>query len=264
MTPDPLATPERIALAGDWHGDLNYAQRAVGHAEERGADVLLHLGDTGYDWRERFIRELDRTLGEVGLPMLFVEGNHDDHVWLASQPLRDNGLRQLTEWIWHIPRGFCWEWSDRRFMGLGGAHSVDRPYRIKKGHLWQWQERITLEEAAYARGQGLVDVLLSHDCPDGVDIPGLEPGEFDWIEIQQAQEHRELLRTVVDAVQPGTIWHGHYHQRYYRLTKFGYGRRVNVYGLAANSGPLDDNVQVINLSDIPKRKTPIVQRKDET
>lgn len=41
-----LATPARIAIAGDWHADTDYGVVAIEHAAKRDATVLVQLGDS--------------------------------------------------------------------------------------------------------------------------------------------------------------------------------------------------------------------------
>jgi Calcineurin-like phosphoesterase superfamily domain len=249
VSTNPLTTPQRLAIAGDWHGDTNWACQAAWHAHSRGADVLIHLGDFGYEFRPHFLTRLTETLTAAGLPLLFVDGNHDDHLWLARRKVGRNGLRQLTDWVWHIPRGFRWRWGDLKFCGLGGAHSVDAGWRRRGGLMWQPQERITETQATIVKGGGRCDVLFSHDCPAGVDIPGLHPGDFPAAELLRAAEHRQLLREIVDVVQPRVIWHGHYHQRYEQKVNFGFGP-VKVCGLAENGSAIAGNLTIVDLTDL--------------
>lgn len=250
MTIDPLAEPARIAFAGDWHAQTPWAVHAIEHAAQRGADVVVHLGDFGYRFRPAYLRALNAMCAGHKLPLLFVEGNHEDHRWLARRPVGEDGLRHLTGWIWHVPRGFRWTWGGVRFLGLGGAHSVDGMWRRQIGELWQREETVTVEQAEQVAAGGPADVMVMHDCPAGVDIPGLlPPGTFPEIEIMRADEHRTLLRGVVDQVQPRAIWHGHYHSRYTATPDLGYGP-VQVTGLDCDGTTLAANVEVVDLADL--------------
>lgn len=249
MATNPLTQPDRIAIAGDWHGDIAWACQAIWNAQERGANVIMHLGDFGYEFRPHFLTRLDQALSIAGIPLMFIDGNHDDHQWLARQRVGRNGLRQITDWMWHVPRGFRWKWGGLKFCGLGGAHSVDGIWRRQGGLMWQPEERITETQATLVKGGGWCDVLLAHDCPAGVDIPGLHPDDFPQIEILRAEEHRQLLREIVGWIRPRAIWHGHYHVRHEQFVNLGYGR-VKVTGLAENGTSLPENLQVIDLADL--------------
>jgi hypothetical protein len=102
---------------------------------------------------------------------------------------------------------------------------------------------------------GPADVLVSHDCPTGVPIPGLERGKliFPADALAQAEEHRTRLREVVDAVQPRAVWHGHYHVPYAMPIDFGYGP-VDVHGLDMDTTTMLTNMQIVDLADMDWRR----------
>lgn len=247
---EPLAQPLRIAVAGDWHANAGWAERTITCAKDRCADVIVHLGDFGYEFTPGFLRRVSTALAHAQLSLLFVDGNHESFDRLNRYPIRASGLREIAQGIYHLPRGFRWTWGGVRFLALGGAHSVDRPYRVP-GVSWWPQELITPEQAADAIAGGPTDVLVAHDCPAGVDIPGLEDTAhlFPPLEILRADEHRQTLRTVVNAVRPREIWHGHYHRHYQTTTDLGYGA-VRVTGLDCDETHLGRNVQIIALDDL--------------
>jgi hypothetical protein len=142
-------------------------------------------------------------------------------------------------------------WGDVRWLALGGAHSVDRPWR-EPGTSWWHEETITDLDVARAVAGGPADVLVSHDCPSGVDIPGLADTAHLWPaeEIVAAEAHRARLREVADVVRPRSIWHGHFHRRYSADADLGYGA-VAVSGLDCDGSTLDRNVSVVALDEIP-------------
>lgn len=270
---DPLATPARVAYCGDWHMNAAWASRAIGYAAAHGADVAIHLGDYGYTFDTGFMAAVDEALDAAGIGLLFVDGNHEDFTTLLAYPLGADGLRQLTDRVWHLPRGFRWQWAGRTYLALGGAHSVDRPWR-RPGISWWREETISTQDAVRAARGGPADVLVSHDCPHGVPIPGLGPPDAEpargvagpsaltdsdaepgaggtamfWPreEIAHAKAHRRVLRAVVDEVRPDEIWHGHYHRRYTATADLGYGP-VRVTGLDRDETALELNVLVVDV-----------------
>jgi hypothetical protein len=252
---DPLAEPTRIAFAGDWHMNHRWAAKAIAHARDQGADVIIHLGDFGYTFDAPFMKAVDRALAYARLPLLFVDGNHEAFPTLLRYRVHDNGLRKLTGHVWHLPRGFRWQWGGIRWLALGGAYSVDRPYRVP-GVSWWRDELITDAQVALVVADGRADVLVAHDCPAGVVIPGVDDRAglppFPPLEILRAQEHRQLLRQVVGAVQPRLIFHGHYHTLYEAHPNLGYGP-MHVVGLDCDERTLDGNVMVVDLADIAMR-----------
>ncbi len=253
----PLAPPDVVAFFGDWHTNTHYAVAALEHAAAHGADVGIHVGDFGGRFPAGYLASVTRACNRVGMNLLFVDGTHDDHQQLARLPLNRHGIRPLDGGrIFHLPRGFRWTWHGRRFLALGGAHSVDGPTRRRSGLLWQPEEEtISTADARRAVAGPVVDVLVSHDCPAGVDIPGLAAGAHRWPadQLAHADTHRRLLRSVVDVVQPVHIVHGHYHRRYTLTVDLGYGP-VHVHGLAEDGcHDLADNVHVVRLADLARR-----------
>jgi hypothetical protein len=250
---DPLATPARVAFAGDWHANARWGVKAIGYAADCGASVIVHLGDFGYDFRAAYLGRLDRELARAGLRLLFVDGNHEAFPTLLRYPIRNNGLRQLTGRVWHLPRGFRWDWGGVRWLALGGAHSVDRPWR-EPGVSWWREETVTEADLNRAVAGGPADVLVAHDCPAGVEIPGLAESAHLWPaeELVAAEGHRRRLRAVVDLVRPSSVWHGHFHRRYSATTNLGYGP-VSVHGLDCDESTLDSNVVVVALDEIVAR-----------
>lgn len=216
MTRDPLVEPSRIAFAGDWHANASWARSAIQYAKDRGADVIVHVGDFGYTFESRFVRAVVSELFLLDIPLMFVEGNHDDPGQLRG-PLAPNGLREIGQHLWHIPRGSRWTWHGEAFLGCGGAHSVDRQWRVP-GYSWWPEETITDADVQRCIEGGATDWLIAHDCPTGVLIPGIDdrtgPAPFPAAEIEASQEHRKMLCRIVDAVRPQTIVHGHYHVAY--------------------------------------------------
>lgn len=252
---DPLTQPNRIAFIGDLHMNARWSAHAIRHAATQDADVIVQLGDFGYTYDAAFMKTVEQALTDTGLHLLFIDGNHECFPTLLRYRVHDNGLRKLTDHIWHLPRGLRWTWAGTRFLALGGAYSVDRPYRVP-GASWWRDETITNEQAAGVIADGTADVLISHDCPAGVTIPGIDnrttPPPFPPLEIMRSDEHRQLLRRVVNAVQPRLIWHGHYHRGYTAHADFGYGP-VGVIGLDCDGTSEAGNVQVVDIADIAAR-----------
>jgi hypothetical protein len=184
------------------------------------------------------------------MDLLFIDGNHDDHRFLAKLPTWKNGLKQVAARIWYVPRGTRWEWDGIRFLGLGGAHSVDRTRRRRDGDAWWPEERITPEQAANVIAAGTADVMVTHDCPFGVNIPNLEDGAWQWpqYELAAGDEHRRLLRTVVDEVRPASLWHGHYHRFYSQRVDFGWP--MQVVGLDMDASTMTGNVFTVDLDQL--------------
>lgn len=253
---NPLGLPDVIGIAGDWHMNLPWAVKAIEYMAKNQVDTVLHTGDLWYDFKPDFMAGVEAALAKHKMNMLAVDGNHEDHEFLYSYPVqRATGLRKVTPHVYHIPRGKRWKWDGVRFMGLGGAHSVDRGYRIQQGYLWSYQELISEKDVRRALRGGQVDVLLSHDCPASVPIPNLSKTSslFPAEEIKQSEAHRQYLEdAVVRNVKPYMIFHGHYHRKYkVGGNFFDYGP-VSVMGLDCDGTTMQDNIKIVKMQDLKR------------
>jgi len=242
--------PARIAIAGDWHADTDYGVAAIEHAAKRDATVLLHLGDFGYNFTARYLDALDDALRRRAMVLGFVDGNHENFERLLAVPVAADGLRYLREWVVHLPRGLRWRWGQTRCLAAGGAYSIDRFLRTP-GTSWWPQETITKRQARAIAAGGSADAMFCHDCPSGVEVPGAAFDRFycPADELHRSEAHRTLLRTIVDAVRPARLWHGHFHHRY-RTLLHGEGYCTVIDGLGKNGDPIDNNMVVVNLAEL--------------
>lgn len=243
-------SPDRVLLAGDWHSNTPRAVDLVRIASAKGCDVAVQLGDFGF-WvpDRRTTRHLDRineACVENEVIVLWVDGNHEDHATLNSIPVSPEGFRRIRSHIIHLPRGFRWKWGGDTWLALGGAHSVDTFMRKEGVSVWQ-EEHISEDDALRAIEGGPVDVMITHDCPDNVDIPGLT-AQFPDHELYRADVHRQTLGRVVDTVQPYVLFHGHYHVSYTARRPRPGGGDTLVRGVADDMSPLRDNYTVIELA----------------
>ncbi|WP_280195808.1 metallophosphoesterase family protein [Nocardia farcinica] len=246
--------PVKVAVAGDWHANAHYARKAVRHAAGQGAEAILHVGDFAYDMRENFdgspdfLDHVQDALEETGLVLGWVDGNHDNHTLLAEL-VRDHGHTAIPirPNIYYLPRGYRWIWNGVRFLAMGGAHSVDRPWR--RPHIEWWPgETITTADALRACEGGPADIMICHDVPAGVRIPCIEgnPYGFPHAQISAAELNRRVLRGVVDVVQPKRLFAGHYHCRLTaELVAGNYRTRVDI--LDADHAPVDANTTLLDL-----------------
>lgn len=234
-----------VLVLGDTHGNLKFIREAVNRlAVPHGVDIIHVVGDFGY-WTHtnggmKFLRGLNQLARTHDLLFTFNDGNHENFDDLEEQPVDEDGWRRISGRIWHAPRGHTWEWGNTRFLALGGANSIDGPdgpawWKARMGQgrgpveagtpIWNgkqfvrlskdidlenwWpQENVTRADVdrAIEAAQGLdIDVMLTHDCPEGVEIPGIHG-------YPMGDENRMLIRKAMDEIQPTHLIHGHYHK----------------------------------------------------
>jgi hypothetical protein len=255
MTEDPT----QVLLAGDWHGNSAWARGVIRRLPELLPDesprIVLHAGDFGI-WPGpkglAYLRGLGPDLARADAVILFVDGNHEDHHRLAELPDADHGsgYGRVSDRIFHLRRGHRWTWHGRTWLALGGAVSVDRAVRVE-GRSWWPEEEITAEQAGRVIADGPADVMLTHDCPAGV-VHEFPPPPSLWAreDLTRTDAHRALLQTVVDAVKPGHLFHGHLHRAYAREVSMPHGQ-VQVAGFDCDG--VDGNWGVLNVATMEWR-----------
>lgn len=207
----PVVTDPKILVAGDTHGDMEQVHYLLAMAKREGCGRVVQVGDFGY-WphMRAFDQHVAEAASEAGVMWFWLDGNHENFDALeravdvnAAEPQR------MAEWLWYLPRGCTWEWDGVRFMALGGAYSIDKAYRVE-GRSWWRQELLTREQVERAMDRGQVDILFTHDAPEGA-CP-IVTNEYKGDEISRG--NRKAVTAVMDAVIPKIVIHGHYHHRY--------------------------------------------------
>lgn len=234
---------------GDTHGDTAaVCNIAIPQALKHDCPVIVQCGDFGY-WPHtqnglRFLDKVSEHAVRADVQIFWVDGNHDNHpvLWREHQPGPD-GFVPVRPNLSYIPRGHVWEWDDVRFCGMGGAFSIDKERRLlaeqergAPGSLYWPTEMISPEDSRRmierVKKQS-VDVMFSHDAPEGTAIPGVAlTGKLDFPETLR---NRQALKAVFLAARPKLLVHGHYHIRYTDAVRFdGKYEYCRVEGLAMN------------------------------
>lgn len=230
----------RVAVVGDLHGNTKYTRKVINYAlgDDDGADVILQVGDFGA-WDEKFPNAVQTFMEQFpDKHFLFLDGNHEHHRWLNSQPVDNDGVRRLTRQVWHLPRGFRWKWGDNTCVAVGGALSVDANWR-EAGYDWFPEERLSPQEYMQVVSPGRADVVFAHDAPGGYVIPGLPPaGTFPRNSIADAEHYRQVvMQGIGEALTPTRWWHGHYHVDYEECLFWESGIPCLVRGLNCDRNP---------------------------
>lgn len=241
-----MKEPSKLAVAGDWHGDLRFARNQVMSLAYRNIDTILHSGDFGVYNDPLYLDSLNVVLKKSGIVLYFVDGNHEDHTLLLSYDIAEDGTRPIRSNIIHLPRGFRWEWRGKTYLALGGAYSIDREWNT-----WWAEEEIGYADFENSIDGGRVDVMITHDCPSEVDIPAIRTNPMNLPEriLRAAENHRSTLWGVVQEVKPQVLFHGHYHCRYESIFR-GKDFQTKIVGLDMNRRPWYDNVVTVDLDTL--------------
>lgn len=245
--------PTALLVAGDVHGDARHMAYLYEKAVEQKCHVIVQVGDFGYweHYDDGVFLDLceqgfhDTT--EFGWPVIviWIDGNHENHPLLyklygPGSPLHETspeGFWKIREGLYYVPRGTRWVWSDVSFLGLGGAYSIDKNYRLgeqRKDGIERWwsTEQLTDEDVAHClEDRSHVDVMFTHDKPRDVKVP------WDRHDLPAAKPNQDKIQKVLDVLEPNLLIHGHLHLRYQARVGFC----TVVEGLGCNPQQPGDN-----------------------
>lgn len=250
-----IAGELQVAVAGDWHGNLFWVQRAIPLLARQvpGVRTILHVGDFGL-WRERpgkgMLATVDYWCRQTGIERVLVTpGNHED--W----DLLDAGFAQhpgeavrVSQVVWMLPRGYRFTLADRDFLSFGGAASLDFASRTTGKNFWL-TEIPTEEDVAAAIAGGPTEVLTSHETVNG-GTPAVErvlsSNAHGWSAeaLAYAAVSRERVTRVWEALDPAVLVHGHMHLN--DEVSLPGGRRVYSMGMDYEDG----NLALLSLDDL--------------
>ena len=211
---------------------------AIAAAARNGCQALVQLGDFGY-WEHtlggrNYLDRVERTAKQCQIPVLFIDGNHENHEMLqerySNQEVDTDGLCWVRDHVAWVTRGTRWTWSGRSFAAAGGAASVDRSMRVQ-GWTW-WPEEVLVRADIESLCDEPIDVLFCHDAPSIANMIG--KNTFPEEDLVRCAQSRSVLDYLVRMTRPSIIFHGHWHVRHSTMAA---GSRIE--GLAHEAGPFN-------------------------
>lgn len=245
-----------VLLVGDTHGNLAHLRHLLDTANRHDATYLFQLGDFGYwphtaDGRA-FLRDVEKFAAKAGRTIWWLDGNHDRSSLIDHTATDDEGFVVISEHVRYAPRGHRWTWGGVRFIALGGAYSVDKPWRVRAerektlkleraaarysrtpadaaGTLWFPEEELTDEQLAAALADpGPVDVMLTHDKPRASDP------RWNRKDLPECWPNQDRIQRAVTALRPRLLVHGHLHYPYRDQIRSAGDSWTTVVGLDAD------------------------------
>ncbi|MEI6624171.1 MAG: metallophosphoesterase [Actinomycetes bacterium] len=253
-----------VGIAGDWHGATPWALDCV-RALPEDVRTLIHLGDFGLigsGW-DRYLFKVNREASRRDIDIKVVPGNHENHDYIARQPLDGDGMIIAAERVKLFPRGYRFTIEQVSFCAVGGAVSVDQGHRTPFTSYWPAEE---LDDATVAQitNQGHADVLLTHDAPLGALPPttmsNRELVEWAGSEIaSKAYLHHRRVRALTDGLSPRLHLHGHFHVRHTQTVTWpgndAQGYTCDIESLACEG--MEGNMVMLIIDDTSTTVTPI-------
>lgn len=236
----------RVMLAGDWHGNLDWATVTFDAAAASACPVILQLGDFGL-WpgrEEQWLDQVEDLARTREVSLTWVDGNHEHHDWLEGL---GRGLVQLRPHVTWASRGSRWAWSGVRFGALGGAVSVDRFLR-RPGVNW-WPQEMVSQSDVERLGEEPLDVLATHASPMQLG-PRLRLPESIGRDVRTVSD---LVAEAARRTGARLVVHGHHHVRHSSETG-----SYRVEGLARDGQPGSWAVLDLEKGSVPAVRTPSV------
>jgi predicted phosphodiesterase len=240
--------PTKILVCGDWHGEFRAAQAATRQANRLNCDAVFQVGDFGF-WphtNPEYVTQVNATFRRASkrrdqpLNVYWIDGNHENFDMLLGGDWEKTpeGFWQIDEHVFYVPRATRWEWSGVKFLALGGAHSIDKNWRLTQGPIGQYwwpQETIKTIDTYNCLGPE-VDVMFTHDMPEGTEL-GIRLYKLD----REDENNRFAVRQVADAVKPKLLFHGHYHHGNESLLQINDNPPIKVLSLDMYRGGLNEH-----------------------
>jgi hypothetical protein len=184
-------------IIGDIHTKYGVINAQILHAEEtsgRTINQVFVLGDFGFfgdNLRDFFRRDENRFLR----PVACIEGNHEDHGSLPDL------ARDYADVLTYVHRGDIHLMDPWRGLCLGGANYMDAATTPRGAEITTADMDQCLSHAPDA-----VDLILSHDCPTGIGVPG-SPGMQHY-----GPPGEPRLTLLAERFSPRWWFFGHHHR----------------------------------------------------
>jgi 3-oxoacid CoA-transferase subunit A len=208
-------------ITGDCHGRFERIEKFCDRCKTSKEDVMIILGDAGINyWLGMRDTALKKHLSTFDITLFCVHGNHEARPWEAGhyeERLWNGGTVYVEPEYPNIlfaKDGEIYNFNGKHVLVVGGAYSVDKFYRIRRGIHWFESEQPDDAIKAYVEEQlekagWSVDIVLSHTVPLDVEpvwafIPGLDQSAVD-------KSTEQWLQTLYDRLTFEKWYAGHYH-----------------------------------------------------
>lgn len=173
-----------IYVRGDTHGEeFQFTEENMpGESAWTREDILIVTGDFGFVFQgeDRYLSERNKldALARKPYRILFADGNHEGFPFLSAYPqveLYGAPVRKIRENIFWLQRGYVYEIGGNSVFVMGGAHSMDKAFRVKYfqvcGEKIWFEEELPCPEEYHRAVESLnrrgkkVDYIITHTAP---------------------------------------------------------------------------------------------------
>lgn len=239
-----------VYITGDCHGDYKrFGTRKFPDQKEMSRDdIVIVCGDFGIWNNDAEEQWWLKWLSRKKFTIVFVDGNHEnfDRLYSDEFPVVDfhgGKAHQIKKNVFHLMRGYIFDFEGKKFWCFGGASSHDiedgilkredyasdeefayacrlwyrmgKMFRIK-GVSWWEQELPTREEMDFGlktleEAGNKVDFIITHCCPQEIAF---------MLGFREADCITTYFNTIAHTVQFDKWYFGHYHDNRTVMSKF--------------------------------------------
>ncbi len=170
-------TPAKYFITGDKHRNFEHVKNFCCDMNTRKKDVLIILGDTGFNYYEDFRDDkLKKEISDLNITLFCLHGNKENR----PQNIGTYGIRSFCGGkVYYEPRysnilfaidGEIYTFEGKKYMVVGGAHSVDK-IRCLENNLPFWEDEMpddTIKEKVEDRlvlENNKIYGMMTHTCP---------------------------------------------------------------------------------------------------
>lgn len=239
-----------VFVTGDCHAEFNKFS-TKNFPEQKGMtrdDIVIVCGDFGIWHDNEEERYWFKWLNNKPFTTVFVDGNHEnfDRLYSDEFPVVDfhgGKAHKIRDNIYHLMRGYVFEFDGKKFFCFGGASSHDisdgildradfdsneefvatvkdwdkrwRMFRINHASWWK-QELPTEDELDFGlqtltKNGNKVDYIISHCCPQEISS---------FCGFREPDVLTQWFNMVAHTVQFDKWYFGHYHDNRQIMSKF--------------------------------------------
>lgn len=210
-----------IYITGDTHGGIDVKKLETKRFQEgknlTENDYVVVTGDFGV-WKNKKSKDFLDWISNKKWTTLFVEGNHEDYLYLDTFPLVNmfgNKVRKINDSIYQLLRGQVYNIDGYKVFTFGGARSVDRFTACRQeGVDWFSQEESSYKEELEAlsnlnKEDNKVDIIITHTCSKST-LKYL--GDLYGIYIENYDNQNKFFEELKDLIEYKLWFFGHMHK----------------------------------------------------
>lgn len=211
-----------IYITGDTHCNFERIYEFCKTHNTSRNDIMIILGDVGLNfWLDERDTSLKESLLDLNITLFMIHGNHEQ---------RPNKINTYIQKKWYggtvfyeekyphllfAKDGDIYNLNEKKVMCIGGAYSIDKYYRLKKGYRWYDTEQPSNDIKSYVESQlstchWNIDYIFSHCAPlkfEPQDI--IIPEAFKLTQDKSTEKWLDFIETKTTY----THWFcGHYHK----------------------------------------------------